>query len=266
MLALPFSKYHGLGNDFIIVDNRHNPHPLCSPAQAKQLCDRHFGVGADGVIFVLSGEVGCEFTMRIYNSDGSEPQMCGNGIRCFAKYLHDKSLVTTGRISVSTKAGPIHATLNEDGMIEVAMGRPILTPALIPTLFPGVTHEAVGNAVINASWKVTPLRTFHVTAVSMGNPHAVSWQPLLIRSVYCLCFSYRCRCRLSSLTTWMKFSQHFMNWDPFANDTICFQSVSTPSLFKYIREVMLGWLCGNVGQVLRWHVELELVLWLWRVC
>lgn len=174
MSILPFSKYQGLGNDFVIIDNRHDPLPLCSPAQAKQLCDRHFGIGADGVIFVLPGEVGCEFTMRIYNSDGSEPQMCGNGIRCFAKFLRDKSLVTTGRISVSTKAGPIHATLNDDGMIEVAMGQPILTPALIPTLFPGAPHETVGNAVVNALWEVNSLRTFEVTAVSMGNPHAVS--------------------------------------------------------------------------------------------
>ena len=85
-----FSKYHGLGNDFILLDNRDRTNPSLSPEQSAHLCDRNFGVGGDGVIFALkppSDEY--DFSMRIYNSDGSEPEMCGNGIRCFAQFLKD---------------------------------------------------------------------------------------------------------------------------------------------------------------------------------
>ena len=84
---MEFSKYHGLGNDFILVDNRKQVEPLLTPKQAISWCDRHFGIGADGVIFALPGQNGNDYTMRIFNSDGSEPEMCGNGIRCMAKFL-----------------------------------------------------------------------------------------------------------------------------------------------------------------------------------
>jgi diaminopimelate epimerase len=84
---MEFSKYHGLGNDFILVDNRNQVNPLLTPQQAIAWCDRHFGMGADGVIFALPGQNGTDYTMRIFNSDGSEPEMCGNGIRCMAKFL-----------------------------------------------------------------------------------------------------------------------------------------------------------------------------------
>jgi len=79
---MQFSKYHGLGNDFILIDNRQSDQPLVTPQEAVQMCDRHFGIGADGVIFVLPSQNYCDYTMRIFNSDGSEPEMCGNGIRC----------------------------------------------------------------------------------------------------------------------------------------------------------------------------------------
>ena len=85
--SLEFSKYQGLGNDFLLVDNRDAAAPKATPAQAQRLCDRHFGVGADGVIFVMPGDAAHDFRMTIYNSDGSEPEMCGNGIRCLAAYL-----------------------------------------------------------------------------------------------------------------------------------------------------------------------------------
>ena len=85
-----FVKYHGLGNDFIIVDNTKSSTPLYTPEQAIKLCDRNFGIGGDGLIFALPGENGCDYTMRIYNSDGSEPQMCGNGIRCMARFIVDE--------------------------------------------------------------------------------------------------------------------------------------------------------------------------------
>jgi diaminopimelate epimerase len=86
---ISFVKYHGLGNDFILVDNRQQSEPLITPEQAVTWCDRHFGIGADGVIFVLPGQDGTDYTMRIFNSDGSEPEMCGNGIRCLARFIAD---------------------------------------------------------------------------------------------------------------------------------------------------------------------------------
>jgi len=88
-MPIEFTKYHGLGNDFILVDNRHSSEPVVTPEQAVVLCDRHFGIGADGVIFALPGQDGTDYTMRIFNSDGSEPEMCGNGIRCLAKFIAD---------------------------------------------------------------------------------------------------------------------------------------------------------------------------------
>ena len=87
---VPFAKYEGLGNDFILIDNRGEEKPSLTPEQSAHLCDRNFGVGGDGVIFALKPpSEDYDFTMRIYNSDGSEPEMCGNGIRCFAQFLKD---------------------------------------------------------------------------------------------------------------------------------------------------------------------------------
>ena len=103
-----FSKYHGLGNDFILVDDRAASAPSISPSQAMALCDRNFGVGGDGVIFVLPGEgvqgvdARGDYTMRIYNSDGSEPEMCGNGIRCMARYITSE---LEGRASDEARCG-----------------------------------------------------------------------------------------------------------------------------------------------------------------
>ena len=88
-MPIEFAKYHGLGNDFILIDNRHSSETAITPEQAVDLCDRHFGIGADGVIFALPGQNGTDYTMRIFNSDGSEPEMCGNGIRCLAKFIAD---------------------------------------------------------------------------------------------------------------------------------------------------------------------------------
>ncbi|MEL6224923.1 MAG: diaminopimelate epimerase, partial [Cyanobacteria bacterium J06627_8] len=86
-MTIEFAKYHGLGNDFILVDNRTSDTPKLTPDDAIQWCDRHFGIGADGVIFVLPSKGDTDYTMRIYNSDGSEPEMCGNGIRCLAQFI-----------------------------------------------------------------------------------------------------------------------------------------------------------------------------------
>ena len=102
-----FTKYHGLGNDFILIDNRQQSQPILTPKQAIKLCDRNFGIGADGVIFALPGEGQSDYTMRIFNSDGSEPEMCGNGIRCMAKYIQklEERLSTDVEYKIWTGAG-----------------------------------------------------------------------------------------------------------------------------------------------------------------
>ncbi|XP_028956991.2 diaminopimelate epimerase, chloroplastic-like isoform X2 [Malus sylvestris] len=113
---LHFVKYHGLGNDFILVDNRDSSEPKTSPEQAAKLCDRNFGIGADGVIFALPGINGADYTMRIYNSDGSEPEMCGNGVRCFARFIAElENLQGRHSFKVHTGAGLIIPEIQEDG-------------------------------------------------------------------------------------------------------------------------------------------------------
>lgn len=104
--GVQFAKYHGLGNDFILVDNRDSSEPKISSEQAVRVCDRRFGVGGDGVIFALPADDGNDFSMRIFNSDGSEPEMCGNGIRCLAKFI-GKAAGVGGEMKISTLAGLI---------------------------------------------------------------------------------------------------------------------------------------------------------------
>jgi diaminopimelate epimerase len=170
-MGLAFAKYHGLGNDFILLDNRDRAEPILSPEQAVQLCDRHFGIGADGVIFVLPGEQGADYTMRIFNSDGSEPEMCGNGIRCFAKYLAAlEGLENTEKTyKVHTLAGFIIPTIQADGQVTVDMGQPILAAERIPTTLGTTGETALAQSLTAAGQDWT------VTTVSMGNPHCVTF-------------------------------------------------------------------------------------------
>jgi diaminopimelate epimerase len=172
---MDFSKYHGLGNDFILVDNRRQAEPLLTPAQAVAWCDRHFGIGADGVIFALPGQNGADYTMRIFNSDGSEPEMCGNGIRCMAKFL--ETLETLDRqppqaphtYRIHTLAGVISPTLQPDGQVTVDMGPPHLLAQNIPT-----TLAAADDKVVSQPLTVDGV-TWDVTCVSMGNPHCITF-------------------------------------------------------------------------------------------
>lgn len=174
-MGLSFSKYHGLGNDFILVDNRHQTLPVLTPEQAIRLCDRNTGIGADGVIFALPGEQGADYTMRIFNSDGSEPEMCGNGIRCLAKYLEalevesGKTLTAPYSYTIHTLAGAIVPTLQADGQITVDMGEPHLLAKEIPT-----TLAAAEANVIDLSLTVADT-SYQVTCVSMGNPHCITF-------------------------------------------------------------------------------------------
>ena len=174
-MGLPFSKYHGLGNDFILVDNRHQTSPLLTPEQAVALCDRNTGIGADGVIFALPGTDGADYTMRIFNSDGSEPEMCGNGIRCLAKYLEaletsDNSPPTAPHsYTIHTLAGPIVPTLQTDGQVTVDMGEPYLFAQDIPTTLTTADTKVVDHPLAIAD------RLYSVTCVGMGNPHCITF-------------------------------------------------------------------------------------------
>ncbi|OLP16538.1 diaminopimelate epimerase [Leptolyngbya sp. 'hensonii'] len=173
-MGIEFTKYHGLGNDFILIDNRHQPVPCLTPEQAVALCDRHFGIGADGVIFALPGQDGTDYTMRIFNSDGSEPEMCGNGIRCLARFLSDLE-TRDGQTSPSqsyrihTLAGVIAPKLEADRQVTVDMGQPRLLAGEIPTTL-GVADRSVVNQPLEVAGQ-----TWAVTCVSMGNPHCITF-------------------------------------------------------------------------------------------
>lgn len=161
-----FAKYQGLGNDFILIDDRDKPSPSLTPAESAALCHRNFGIGGDGVIFALKPPEGYDFTMRIYNSDGSEPEMCGNGIRCLAAFLNDLGEeALTYRID--TLAGPIVPIRNEDGSITVDMGPPELSPGKVPCTLGG-EEPVVERVLVDRNDK-----KWLVNAVSMGNPHLV---------------------------------------------------------------------------------------------
>jgi diaminopimelate epimerase len=170
-MVIEFSKYHGLGNDFILIDNRHSCEPEIAPEVAIKMCDRHFGIGADGVIFALPGRDGTDYAMRIYNSDGSEPEMCGNGIRCLAKFI--AALEGTEQVNksyqIQTLAGVITPKLESDGQVTVDMGLPQLTAAEIPTNLGDPETKVIAQPlqVADKSWSVT--------CVSMGNPHCITF-------------------------------------------------------------------------------------------
>ncbi len=171
-MQIEFTKYQGLGNDFILVDNRGKTEPRLTPQQAEQVCDRHFGIGADGVIFLLPGESGADYTMRIYNSDGSEPEMCGNGIRCLARFIADlegKSAAEIQTYTIHTLAGLITPEVQPDGQIRVNMGAPRLLAQEIPTTL-AAAHEKVINVPIEVAGQ-----NWAVTCVSMGNPHCITF-------------------------------------------------------------------------------------------
>ncbi|KAK4396269.1 Diaminopimelate epimerase, chloroplastic [Sesamum angolense] len=168
---LHFVKYHGLGNDFILVDNRDSSEPKITPEQAVKLCDRNFGIGADGVIFAMPGINGTDYTMRIFNSDGSEPEMCGNGVRCFARFIAElENLNGKQSFTVHTGAGLIIPEIQEDGKVKVDMGEPILKASDVPTKLPPNKDQSAVKAKLDVDGL-----TWNVTCVSMGNPHCVTF-------------------------------------------------------------------------------------------
>ncbi|WP_028952044.1 diaminopimelate epimerase [Synechococcus sp. CC9616] len=169
---LHFSKYQGLGNDFLIVEGRSGqlPSSITQPDSdwVRLICDRRFGVGADGLILALPAEGEVDLRMRILNADGSEAEMCGNGIRCLARYLADSDGNPPGTIwSIETLAGVIRPQLQSDGQLCVDMGPPFLQPGDIPTtLEMGPRGCPQGAAVVGDD-------ELEIAAVGMGNPHVV---------------------------------------------------------------------------------------------
>ncbi|TGE40109.1 diaminopimelate epimerase [Desulfosporosinus fructosivorans] len=165
---MKFIKMHGLGNDFVFLDHFSIAADEDYPELAKKLCHRQFGIGGDGIIVILPSQV-ADARMRIINSDGSEPEMCGNGIRCFARYVYDQGIVTQNPMRVETLAGvmTIQLTIKEAQVqgVRVDMGEPILRADLIPVL-------GQGEPVVGKTLEVLG-ETFQYTAVSMGNPHCI---------------------------------------------------------------------------------------------
>ncbi len=179
-MEFSFTKMNGLGNDFVFVDDleaRWEP----TPAQVSAICDRHFGVGADGVILVRPAkEDSCDAFMHYFNADGSLAEMCGNGVRCFAKYLVDHRIVdpAAGKLVAGTRAGakPISYQVDEQGLLTVAtvdMGEPILKPQDVPTTLPANARTEQGTEYVREAAVSSPWGDFAFTCVSMGNPHAV---------------------------------------------------------------------------------------------
>ena len=162
--SIEFSKMQGAGNDFMVIDAIRQTIDL-SPAQIRQLADRHFGIGFDQLLMVepYTGE-DADFRYRIFNSDGSEVEQCGNGARCFARFVYEQGLTQKTTIPVMTKAGRIELGLQADGQVTVNMGVPQLEPAQIP--FNVSQRQTRYELALNA-------QTIELSAVSMGNPHAV---------------------------------------------------------------------------------------------
>lgn len=163
-MTLRFTKMHGLGNDFVVFDGVTQTVALTS-AQCRRIADRHFGVGCDQILLVEKpGRADVDFRYRIFNADGGEVEQCGNGARCFVRFVHDKGLTTQTAIRVETASGVIEPELLPNGQVKVNMGAPRFAPADIPFK---ADAEALAYPLTIGQ------HTIEIAAVSMGNPHAV---------------------------------------------------------------------------------------------
>ena len=163
--TLRFTKMHGAGNDYVVLDGIREELPPIPPL-AAQLCDRHFGIGADQLL-VARPSSAADFRMEIYNADGSQVEMCGNGIRAFYKFLKDRGHTADDTISVETLGGVVRPSWAGPDRVRVDMGQPVLAPAKIPT-----TLGSGDGPVLDAPLEVDG-ESLRVSSVSMGNPHAV---------------------------------------------------------------------------------------------
>lgn len=185
-MKFSFTKMHGNGNDFIVIDNRDNL-AINWEKDPEFLCDRRFGIGCDQLILVEESESE-DIKMRIFNADGSEVEMCGNGIRCFAKYVYERGIITKREMRVETLAGTIIPVFQESGVVKVDMGNAILNGLEIPT--------TINKKPVLAETITIDGNDLQFTAVSMGNPHAVffvasvddvpleKWGPLIENHVF----------------------------------------------------------------------------------
>jgi diaminopimelate epimerase len=164
-MELQFTKMHGLGNDFVVIDAIHQSVNL-TPGQIRFIADRHFGVGCDQLLLVEAPtREGVDFTYRIFNADGGEVEQCGNGARCFARFVREHGLTDKDRLTVATRAGIITLQIEADGQVTVDMGVPVFEPAAIP-----FQAEAQADAY---PLELADGTTVELGVVSMGNPHAV---------------------------------------------------------------------------------------------
>ena len=165
-MLLEFTKMHGLGNDFMVIDLI-SQHVYLDTLTIQRMADRHFGIGFDQLLIVEPPDMpNVDFKYRIFNADGSEVQQCGNGVRCFARFVHERQLTNKTKIRVQTKSGIVEPELGPNGWVRVNMGQPRFLPEEIPflaqeqeALYP---LELANNEVVN------------IDVVSMGNPHAVT--------------------------------------------------------------------------------------------
>jgi diaminopimelate epimerase len=162
-MILKFTKMHGAGNDFVVIDGVRQKVEL-TPEQFRFIADRHFGVGCDQILLVEKSQLAeADFRYRIFNADGGEVEQCGNGARCFVRFVHDHKLTPKREIVVETHGGLIRPSLEADGRVTVNMGAPVFDPARIPFDGQGAASEPLEVAGEHLS----------ISAVSMGNPHAV---------------------------------------------------------------------------------------------
>ena len=164
MTKLKFTKMHGAGNDFVVIDGVRQEIYL-TPEQLRLIADRHFGIGCDQILLVKrSNNEEADFRYLIFNADGGEVEQCGNGARCFVRFVHDHKLTSKREIVVETKSGLISPRLEDDGRVTVNMGAPIFEAARIP--FTSDSDAIIQPLDVNGE-------TVQITAVSIGNPHAV---------------------------------------------------------------------------------------------
>lgn len=165
---MQFVKMHGIGNDYVYLDCVRNPPPADPAGLSRIMSDRHFGIGSDGLILVCPSDK-ADARMRMFNADGSESEMCGNGLRCVSKFVYDKGIAKKPQLVIETGRGllPVDLEIKNDKVcrVRVNMGEPILRGNLIPTTLPG-------DPPVNARLSFAGVR-FEATCVSMGNPHAV---------------------------------------------------------------------------------------------
>lgn len=176
-MKLAFTKMQGAGNDFVVINATGRQLDL-TPAQYRHLADRKFGVGADQILIVeSSASSDADFVYRIFNADGQEVEQCGNGARCFARFVRDEGLSKKNTIRVRTRAGIIEPSLQPDGTVTVDMGSPAWGPSEVGFDVAGLPEQSVNAALAAGQWRLDPPGQAPVwlIPISMGNPHVVQW-------------------------------------------------------------------------------------------